>query len=227
VELHTVESEEAAATLAADIIARHATEAIEARGRFRLAVSGGDGPAPVFRELARRPLDWGAVELYQVDERVAPDGHDDRNLGLLEEHLGPVLGRLGGFHPMPVTDDDLDAAAQRYGRLLSRSAGDPPQLDLIHLGIGPDGHTASLVPGDPVLEVTDQPVAVTGEYQGRRRMTFTYPTLDAARHRLWHVVDPDKRDAVRRLLDGDQEIPAGRVRASSTTAVMVASVVGE
>jgi 6-phosphogluconolactonase len=147
-----------------------------------------------------------AVTIFQVDERVAPDRDPDRNLTQVQAALSAAA--LERVRPMPVLDDDLDAAAARYAADL------PERLDLIHLGLGPDGHTASLVPGDPVLEVTDRSVAPTaGEYQGRRRLTLTYPAIDAARRILWLVSGEDKREALARMLAGDRSIPAGRVAA--------------
>src|SRR5205823_3468838 len=119
-----------------------------------------------------------------------------------------------------VESDDLDGAAARYAATLMTAAGAPPTLDLVHLGLGADGHTASLVPGDPVLEITDRDVAVTGVYRGRRRLTLTYPVLDRARRILWLVAGADKAPMLRRLRDGDSTIPAGRVR--SDRAVVVA-----
>lgn len=153
-----------------------------------------------------------AVSIFQVDERVAPDGDPERNLSQLEAELpAAAVERL---HPMPVLDPDLDAAAARYAAEL------PASLDLVHLGLGPDGHTASLVPGDPVLEVRDRRVAPTaGEYQGRRRMTLTYPALETARRVLWLVTGSDKRDALAKLLAGDESIPAGRVVGASTVVI--------
>jgi 6-phosphogluconolactonase/glucosamine-6-phosphate isomerase/deaminase len=161
----------------------------------------------MFELLDQRDIALDGVEIFQVDERIAPDGHPDRNLTLLREHLPTAA--FARVRPMPVTAEDVDAAAARYAAAL------PDALDLVHLGIGPDGHTASLVSGDPVLEVSDRGVAVTrGEYQGRRRMTLTYPTLRAARRIFWLVSGEDKREAVSRLLAGDRSIPAGRVEAS-------------
>jgi 6-phosphogluconolactonase len=161
----------------------------------------------MFELLADQRIDWDSTEVFQVDERVAPDGDPDRNLTHLRASLpGAAVERL---HPMRVNESDLDAAAARYEAEL------PKALDLVHLGIGPDGHTASLVPGDPVLEVADRRVAPTGgEYQGHRRMTLTYPALGAARRTFWLVTGDDKRDALARLLAGDRSIPAGRVEAA-------------
>jgi 6-phosphogluconolactonase len=182
------------------------------RGRFALAISGGKTPWPMFKLLGEMGLDWDRVDLFQVDERVAPDGDPDRNLTQISANLpGEAVARL---RPMPVTEQDLDAAAVRYEALM------PKPLDLVHLGIGPDGHTASLVPGDPVLEVADRLVALTGgEYQGRRRMTLTYPALATARQVFWLVAGEDKRDALAKLLDGDPSIPAGRVEADDGLAL--------
>src|SRR5262249_18994987 len=119
--------------------------------------------------------------------------------------------RPGPVDAMPVEEADLEAAAARYAEVLRGLAGAPPVLDLAHLGLGPDGHTASLVPGDPVLEVTVTDVAPTGVYQGRRRMTLTYPVLNRARRIVWLVTGPDKADMLARLSKGDDSIPAGRI----------------
>ncbi len=159
-------------------------------------------------------MPWDKVHVVQVDERVAPAGDPDRNLTHLRESLlahAPL--RPERLHAMPVESSDLDAAAARYARELGEIAGSPPVLDLAHLGLGPDGHTASLVPGDPVLGVTDRDVAVTGGvYQGRRRMTLTYPALDRARRVLWLVTGAEKLCDARASRAGDRSIPAGRVR---------------
>jgi 6-phosphogluconolactonase len=188
----------------AELIAEAARAALEDRDRCALAVSGGRDPWPMFSQLEDHLLDWTRIEVFQVDERVASAGSEERNLTHLIESLS--IGAQGSIRPMPVTDEDLDAAADRYAESL------PDALDLAHLGIGPDGHTASLVPGDPVLEVTDRRVAVTsGEYQGVRRMTLTYPELHRVRSLLWVVTGEDKREALRKLLERDPSIPAGRV----------------
>jgi 6-phosphogluconolactonase len=192
----------AAAERGADHIAEIAAAAVAERGAFTLAVSGGHGPWPMFAALVGR-MPWERTTVFQVDERVAPKGDDDRNLTHLLRSL-PAEG-LASVRPMPVEAGDLEQAAAAYAARL------PEQLDLVHLGLGPDGHTASLVPGDPVLDVDDRDVAVTGEYQGRRRMTLTYPTLDRARQIVWLVTGPDKADALSRLRAADPAMPGGRV----------------
>jgi 6-phosphogluconolactonase len=193
------------AAKAAAYVAAQAREAVAARGRFTFAVSGGKTPWAMFAELAGEDIPWADVELFQVDERVAPDGDPDRNLTHLRDSIGDAPARV---HPMPVNDPDLDAAAAAYATVL------PQRFDLVHLGLGPDGHTASLVPGDAVLEVTDALIAVTQPYQGHRRMTLTYPALTRADQLLWLVTGADKREALAGLLAGDETIPAGRVLAT-------------
>jgi 6-phosphogluconolactonase len=200
-----------AAQRGAELIAEAAAEAIAEAGSFSLAASGGTEPWEMYRRLRWLELDWEWVQVLQVDERVAPDGDPDRNLTHLTESL-PHDARPR-VRPMPVTHPDLEAAAREYAVAL------PPRIDLIHLGIGPDGHTASLVPGDPVLEADDRRVAVTGEYQGRRRMTLTYPELARARRILWLITGESKREPLRRLLEGDRSIPAGRVEAADSIVV--------
>jgi 6-phosphogluconolactonase len=194
-------------TLAAEAASRVAAAlgAAAAGGRrFDFAVSGGHTPWAMFAELAGRDVPWEAVRIIQVDERVAPDGDPDRNLTHLRSSLG---GASPEVLAMPVGEPDLDAAASSYAQAL------PERLELVHLGLGPDGHTASLVPGDPVLQVEDRLVAVTGPYQGRRRMTLTFPGLARAEQLLWLVAGADKAHALARLLAGDRSIPAGRVQA--------------
>jgi 6-phosphogluconolactonase len=195
----------AVAARAASYVAAQAREAVAAHGRFTFAVSGGHTPWAMFAELAKKDVPWADVELFQVDERVAPEGDPDRNLTHLRESIGDAPARV---HPMPVNDPDLEVAAAAYATVL------PQRFDLVHLGLGPDGHTASLVPGDPVLEVTDALVAVTQPYQGHQRMTLTYPALTRADQVLWLVTGADKRDPLARLLAGDESIPAGRVLAT-------------
>jgi 6-phosphogluconolactonase len=197
---------------AAILIAADARAAVAERGRFIIAVSGGHTPWVMLRALAREELPWDKVHIAQVDERVAPAGHPDRNLTHLRESLlehAPLPPEQ--IYAMPVESPDLPAAAKQYAAILAKIAGSPAVLDLVHLGLGPDGHTASLVPGDPVLEVTDADVAVTGVYQGRRRMTLTYSILNRARRVLWLVTGKEKVGMLARLLAADPSIPAGRV----------------
>lgn len=211
--LEVFDDVDSVAQTAAAAIAADARRAVAARGRFLMAVSGGHTPWLMLRALADQEVSWKAVHVYQVDERVAPEGDPDRNLTHLRESLLQHAALPPEhIHAMPVETADLQAAATQYARTLQEIAGSPPVLDLVHLGLGPDGHTASLVPGDAVLDVTDRDVALTGVYQGRRRMTLTYPILNRARQVLWVVTGKDKTEMLRRLRDGDQSIPAGRVQ---------------
>ena len=202
-----------AARRAAVMIADEARAAQRARGRFVLAVSGGRTPWLMLRALCEQDVPWDAVRLVQVDERVAPDGDPQRNLTHIRDSLiahAPL--HPSQVYPMPVESPDLEAGARAYAQTLRELAGSPPVLDLCHLGLGPDGHTASLVPGDPVLEVSGADVALTGgTYQGRRRMTLTYPVLNRARRLLWLVTGAEKASPLARLLAADPSIPAGRV----------------
>jgi 6-phosphogluconolactonase len=202
----------AVARQAATLIAQQARGAAAARGRFVLAVSGGRTPWQMLRALCDESLSWDLIHIVQVDERVAPAGDKDRNLTHMRESLlehAPLPPE--NVHAMPVEQPDLTAAACEYGRMLEQVAGSPPILDLAHLGLGPDGHTASLVPGDPVLNVDGADVALTGVYQGRRRMTLTYPLLNRSRAILWLVTGADKGPMLPRLLAADPSIPAGRI----------------
>jgi 6-phosphogluconolactonase len=198
---------------AAAIIAAEIRDAVVARGRCVIAVSGGHTPWIMLRHLAGEKVPWEELHLVQVDERIAPAGHADRNLTHLRESLlTRVPLRPEQIHAMPVEASELEAAAQAYSKTLSKIAGSSPVLDLVHLGLGPDGHTASLVPGDPVLNATDKDVGLTGVYQGRRRMTLTYPIINRSRRILWLVTGADKPGPLKRLRDVDTTIPAGRVR---------------
>ena len=193
----------AAAATGAELLAGWLTAAVDARGAATVAVSGGRTPWLLFANLAERDLPWDAITVFQVDERLAPDGSDERNLTHLAAALAAAPVRIV---PMAAATADPDVAADRYG------AGLPERFDVVHLGLGPDGHTASLVPGDPVCDVTDRPVALTAApYQGCRRMTLTAPVLTAARRQLWVVTGDAKRPVLPRLLAADPQIPAGRV----------------
>jgi len=222
-----LESADAVANRAAQAIAALAREAIEARGRFLFAVSGGHTPWVMLRALAAEQIPWPAVRVFQVDERVAPAGHTDRNLTHLKESLlehAPLAPEQ--ILAMPVEAEDLDRAAAEYAQTLQRECGSPAVLDLVHLGLGPDGHTASLVPGDPVLNVFDRDVALTGPYQGRRRMTLTYPAINRARQILWVVTGAEKVQMLQRLLHCDAGIPAGRIHSEKARVLADAAAAG-
>jgi len=205
---------DAVAQKAAGLVAAEARAAVSARGDFVMAVSGGHTPWQMLRALAGEDVPWDAMHVVQVDERVAPAGDADRNLTHLRKSLlerAPL--RPERIHAMPVESINLQAACEEYALTLRAIAGSPPVLDLVHLGLGPDGHTASLVPGDAVLEIKDADVALTGLYQGRRRMTLTYPIINRSRRVLWLVTGSEKAGMLPRLRVGDTQIPAGRVRA--------------
>ena len=212
VETRILADADAVARAAAKLIAAEARSAVAARGRFIVAVSGGRTPWQMLRALASEDAPWSGVHVIQVDERIAPAGDPDRNLSHLRESLlDHVPLPPQQIYAMPVEAADIDAAASSYACTLERIAGTPPVLDLVHLGLGADGHTASLVQGDPVLNVTDRDVALTGDYMGRRRMSLTYPILNRARRILWLVTGADKVAMLPRLLAADTSIPAGRV----------------
>jgi 6-phosphogluconolactonase len=219
-QIELLEDDAAVARRGAVLVAAEARAAVAARGRFVVAFSGGSTPWQMLSALAGEDVPWAGVQVVQVDERVAPPGDPDRNLTHLRESLlahAPL--RPEQIHPMPVEETDLQAAAARYARTLQELAGVPAVLDLAHLGLGPDGHTASLVPGDPVLDVTDADVAVTGVYQKRRRLTLTYPILNRSRRILWLVTGASKVEMLARLRAGDPTIPAGRVSQDQATVV--------
>lgn len=206
-EIEILPTPQAVARSAAQYVAERARAAVTRRGRFTFAVSGGHTPWAMFGQLAEQDVPWERVVLYQVDERIAPAGDPDRNLTHLRESLGEAPAEV---IEMPVDHPDPAGAAARYGALL------PERFDLVHLGLGPDGHTASLVPGDPVLNVTDHLVAITGTYQGHQRMTLTYPALARADQLLWLITGDDKKTPLAKLLAGDRSIPAGRVEAAQS-----------
>ena len=213
IDLEVCPDEKAAARRAAELIAVAGSEAVAERNTFSVAMSGGRSPwamLAILGELEEMP--WPETELFQVDERIASPGSEDRNLTHMV--LGLSMDHQAMLRPMPVTQRDLDAAAHDYENTL------PDPLDCVHLGLGPDGHTASLIPGDPVCEVSDRRVSLTeSTYQGHRRMTLTYPALNSARQIVWLVTGPDKVDALAKLLAGDTSIPAGRVENARMTVV--------
>jgi len=197
---------------AAAVIAAEARAAVAARGRFVMAVSGGKSPWVMLADLASEDVPWANVHVFQIDERIAPAGDPDRNYEHLRDTLlehAPIPEQQ--IYAMPVENPDVEAAAKQYAQTLESVAGKPPVLDLAHLGLGPDGHTASLIPGDPVLNVTDRDIAITGIYQGRRRMTMTYPVINRARKIMWLVSGKDKVNAFPKLKAADPSIPGGRI----------------
>jgi 6-phosphogluconolactonase len=211
--LEVLDTPEAVLERGAEVLAEAAKQAVDERGQAELAVSGGHDPWPMFSRLEDLFADWDKTEIFQVDERVAPAGDSERNLTHLIVSLS--IGAQGSIKPMPVTAEDLDAAAARYAESL------PERLDIAHLGLGPDGHTASLVPGDPVLEVTDRRVAVTsGEYQGVRRMTLTYSEIESVRSLLWVVTGESKVDALAKLIAQDPSTPSGRVQPGGDSLIL-------
>lgn len=196
---------------AADVLALGITSAVDVRGVCLMALSGGSTPLPVFEELAERDLPWDKVTIFQVDERLVPLDSPDRNLSMLLGALGHLPIR---FVSLPIDldpEEPMERAIEAFVSEFEGIAGAPPVLDLVHLGLGDDGHTASLIPGDPVSDDTINTVGISGEYQGTYRLTLTRPILDRARLTVWLVRGDAKRDALRRLLDGDTSIPAGRL----------------
>src|SRR5271154_6329958 len=226
--LQILSDADAVAKAAAQFIASEARASVEVRGRFIMAVSGGKTPWQMLRDLAGEEVPWADVHVVQVDERIAPAGDPDRNLTHLRESLlshAPL--RPEQIQAMPVEEKDLTAAAKSYADTLQQIAGSPPVLDLVHLGLGPDGHTASLVPDDSVLDVIDADVALTGIYQNRRRMTLTYPLLNRSRCVLWVVTGGEKARMLARLHEGDVSIPAGRIRRDRALVLADQSAAGE
>jgi 6-phosphogluconolactonase len=206
---------------AAAVIAADARAAVSARGRFVMAVSGGKSPWLMLADLANEDVPWANVHVFQIDERIAPAGDPDRNYVHLRDSLlqhAPIPPEQ--IYAMPVESPNVEAAAKEYAHTLEGVAGKPPVLDLAHLGLGPDGHCASLIPGDPVLNLMDRDVAITGVYQGRRRMTLTYPVINRSRRILWLVSGKDKVSAFPKLRAADPSIPAGRI--SQTQGLLLA-----
>jgi len=218
-ELHILPNADAAAQRSAQLIAEQLRDAVETRGRATLALSGGRGPKPMFAALARESLPWDKVYVFQVDERIAPDGDPDRNAEVIRAGLGVVVERHAErFHWMPVTEPDRAAAAHRYERNLRAAAGRPPIIDVIHLGLGEDGHTASIFPGASLDEGHD--VTVTDVRQRRRRMTLTTPVINRARSIVWLVTGREKAHALEQLLKHEPGLVASRIR--RVAAVIVA-----
>jgi 6-phosphogluconolactonase len=210
--IEVLDNADLVAIKAASIIAGEARNSLALRGRFVLAVSGGKTPWKMLHALADEDVPWEGIHILQVDERLAPEGHPDRNMTHLRECLlghAPILPER--IYAMRVDEEDPEAAAESYSRDIRVIAGSSAVIDLVHLGLGPDGHTASLIPGDPVLDITDKDVGLTGIYQGRNRLTLTYPIINRARKILWLITGSEKSEMLQRLLDSDLSIPAGRI----------------
>jgi 6-phosphogluconolactonase len=210
--IEVLDNADLVAIKAASIIAEEARKAVTLRGCFIFAVSGGKTPWKMLRALTDEDVPWERMHIVQVDERLAPEGHPDRNMTHLRESLighAPILPER--IHAMQMEEKDPEAAAASYSRTIREIAGSSGIIDLIHLGLGPDGHTASLIPGDPVLDITDQDVALTVIYHGRQRLTLTYPIINRARKILWLITGSEKNEMFQRLIDSDLSIPAGRI----------------
>jgi 6-phosphogluconolactonase len=223
VKIEVLDNPDSVAQKAASIIAGDARQAVALRGRFIFAVSGGKTPWKMLRALADEDVPWEGMHVFQVDERLAPEGHPDRNMTHLRENLlghSPLSPEQ--IHAMRVEENDPEAAAVDYARTIEEIAGSPAIMDLVYLGLGPDGHTASLIPGDPVLNVTDKDVALTGIYQGRRRLTLTYPIINRSRKVLWLITGSEKNEMFKRLIQRDLSIPAGSI--SQENAIVLADI---
>lgn len=219
--IEVFENAEAVAKAAAVTIAADARAAVAARGRFTMAVSGGTTPWVMLRELANEDVPWKDVHVFQIDERIAPAGDPDRNLTHLRQSLlenAPLPPQQ--IYAMPVESANAETAARQYEQTLQGVCGVPAVLDLAHLGMGPDGHTASLVPGDAVLTILNTDVGVTDVYMGRRRMTLTFPMINRSRRILWLIAGSEKFPMLSRLRAGDISIPAGRI--NSENAIIIA-----
>lgn len=210
--IHVLPTPEMAAERAADWLRTEIGRACAQRGRCLVALSGGHTPWRMLRDLRRLRVHWHDLQVFQVDERVVPENDEQRNARQIADLIvGPAMLSAAQFHAMPVERSNLGAGAEDYAQLLSEYGGTPPVLDVVQLGLGADGHTASLVPGDRLLEVRDRDVGISIPYQGVVRMTLTLRVLDAARHRFWLVTGADKAAALRKLWMGDASVPAGRV----------------
>ena len=219
-EIRQCNSADDVATAGANFIDARVKESISERGQFTIALSGGSTPWVMLRELANHDLPWKQVRIFQVDERVAPDGDAERNLVHIQKNLVARISMpIENLYAMPVTGNDLEDEAWQYDAELREVAGTPPVLDVVHLGLGEDGHTASLVPDDPVLQVEDRDVAITDTYFSLKRMTLTFSIINRARHILWLVTGDGKTEMLDRLIQGDRRIPAGRVSRQQATVV--------
>lgn len=211
--LETLDDAGAVAARGAELIAEQLQRAVSTRDHATVAISGGNTPLPMLRRLAELPLPWARIDVFQVDERIAPDGHEDRNATHQRQALAPCVEAYGDrFHWMPVTGAAPADGAADYAALLAACAGSAPALDVVQLGLGEDGHTASLFgPADAAERATGD-VAVTGVHDGRRRMTLTLPVLNRAAFVLWLVTGEAKRRVLERFIDADPALVACAVR---------------
>lgn len=209
----------AAASRAAALMLECMEQAITARGVAAIAVSGGTTPAPMLAALAASRIDWRRVHVFQVDERLVPDDDERRNVRLVREAFGQGGLPLTNLHAVPAGSANPQTAAERYTRDLRAVCGKPPVLDAVHLGLGEDGHTASLFPGDSALDA-DGDVAVSGEHGSMRRITLTLGTINRARARIWLVTGAHKRDVVQHLLGPGSSLVANRVRTDDSVLVV-------
>jgi 6-phosphogluconolactonase len=214
--IHVFPTPEVTAERAAEWLRIEIGRACTQRGRCLVGLSGGRTLWRMLRHLRRLHVHWHDLQVFQVDERVVAENDERRYARQIADLLlAPAMLNARQFHAMPVERGNLEAGAEEYARLLSEHGGTPPVLDVVQLGIGADGHTASLLPGDRLLEAHDRDVAISVAYQGVVRMTLTLRVLDAARHRLWLITGADKAAALRKLWVGDASVPAGRVARES------------
>lgn len=211
-EIRTFQSSNKVAKEAAIYIADRIRKQLAVKDFFTMAISGGRTPWEMIKKLATEDLPWDRINLFQVDERVAPDGHPDRNLTQLFNSIQDtkLMTQINIF-PMHVVAEDIQQACEEYSETIQRVTKNG-KFDLVHLGIGTDGHTASLIPGDGVLNVQDKDVAMTDHpYQGRQRMTLTYPIINRSEKILWVVTGEEKAEMLNKLLQQDPNIPAGKI----------------
>lgn len=212
IQIHSYSTEMELAQAAASNFQKYAEQCINEAGSFKFALSGGGTPILMLQCLSKLEIQWNACELFQVDERISPLGDDSRNLTHIRENLIDVISiPEASIHPMPVEQDDLGAAAESHSDELVAVCGKPPVLDLAVLGLGMDGHTASLIPDDPILFDEQTYTHVTRKYNGFQRMTLTYPILNRARRVLWLVKGDKKAEVLNQFLSCDSSLPATKV----------------
>lgn len=232
-------SPQAVAEAAADRIVATARNAIRRRGIFRLALSGGATPRAVYALLAAPPriaaVDWSRVEFFWGDERSVPPDHPESNFGAASELMIDRLPgvKRGAVHRMPADAPNRDEAARAYQAEIARAFGisseapHPPAIDLVWLGMGRDGHTASLFPGSTALQERRRwVVASWAPEPAAWRMTLTLPILNAARSVLFVVTGADKAGPLRSIRSRTQDLPAGLIHARATVWLVDAGAAG-